>query len=253
MTDSPPARRTVMCAGVPIDAISRQEAADDVLALARQPREQGIDIHLCNAYTLALADGDKDFRDLLNGAARNYPDGMSVVWANRIRNGKHLPNERVYGPDLFLDVLDQGQAKGVRHYLLGGAPETLDALEKEVRQRFPDANIVGSQSPPFRELSESELDEQARSISETNPQIVWVGLGTPKQDVEVERLAATLPYVFVAVGAAFDFVAGHKKQAPQWMQQRGLEWSYRLATEPRRLWKRYLYGNARFVYAAIRR
>jgi len=252
MTPTPAVRSTVLCAGVPIDAITRQQAADDVLNLAQQSLEFGIDVHLCNAYTLALADSDESLRNLLSGASRNYPDGMSVVWANRLRNGRDLPKERVYGPDLFLDVLDQGQTLGIRHYLLGGAPDTLRDLESQIGQRFPEAQIVGAESPPFRELTEEERDEQAERIASSRPHIVWVGLGTPKQDIEVERLAASLPHVFVAVGAAFDFVAGHKKQAPQWMQQRGLEWSYRLATEPRRLWKRYLYGNARFVYAATK-
>ena len=245
-------RSTVLCAGVPIDALTRKRAAADVLTLAAASHVHGVDVHLCNAYTLALADGDSDFFDLLNRSARNYPDGMSVVWANRLRNGKHLPNERVYGPDLFLDVLDQGQERGTRHYLLGGEPDTLQALQSAIGRRFPTAEIVGAESPPFRELTDEERAEQVQRIAKTNPQIVWLGLGTPKQDWEAARLATELPMVFVAVGAAFDFVAGTKTQAPAWLQDHGLEWSYRLATEPRRLWKRYLFGNARFLYAAAR-
>ncbi|MEO8329294.1 MAG: hypothetical protein ABI586_04740, partial [Candidatus Nanopelagicales bacterium] len=112
MSTSTAVRSTVLCAGVPIDALTRQAAADDVLALAATPHIHGVDIHLCNAYTLALADGDGSYRAMLSGAARNYPDGMSVVWANRLKHGRQLPNERVYGPDLFLDVLEQGQDRG---------------------------------------------------------------------------------------------------------------------------------------------
>lgn len=246
-------RSTVACAGVPIVAVTRQAAADDVLRLATEERASGLDVHLCNAYTLALADGDDAFRRMLGVAGRNYPDGMSVVWANRLRHGRHLPSERVYGPDLFLDVLDQGQAMGVRHYLLGGSPNALEHLQTSVSQRFPRANVVGAETPPFRALTGDERAEQIQRLTAAQPHIVWVGLGTPKQDWEAARLAREVSAVFVAVGAAFDFVAGTKKQAPVWMQDRGLEWAYRLGTEPRRLWKRYLIGNARFVYAAARR
>ena len=252
MFPATPPRSTVICAGVPIDALTRQRAADDVLSLAAASHTHGVDVHLCNAYTLALADSDSEFHDLLSRAARNYPDGMSVVWANRLKNGKHLPDERVYGPDLFLDVLSQGQDRGIRHYLLGGSPQALQALQTEIGRRFPNAEVVGAESPPFRELTDDEWNEQAQRIATTNPQIVWVGLGTPKQDWAAARLATELPMVIVAVGAAFDFIAGHKRQAPRWMQDHGLEWSYRLATEPRRLWKRYLVGNTRFLYAVAR-
>lgn len=246
-------RSTVTCAGVPIDAVTRQAAADDVLRLAGAGRTTGVDVHLCNAYTLSLADRDDAFRHMLAASGRNYPDGMSVVWANRLRHGRHLPAERVYGPDLFLDVLEQGQTQGTRHYLLGASPDTLEHLETVVKQRFPNACVVGSESPPFRELTWDERAEQVERLRSARPQIVWVGLGTPKQDWEAGQLARQVPAVFVAVGAAFDFVAGTKKQAPTWMQDHGLEWAYRLGSEPRRLWKRYLIGNARFVYTATRR
>jgi N-acetylglucosaminyldiphosphoundecaprenol N-acetyl-beta-D-mannosaminyltransferase len=253
-------RRRVSCAGVPIDPMTRQQAADDVIALAtdlaasraRDARAVGAHVHLCNAYTLALADQVPALRAMLGRATRNYPDGKSVVWANRLTHGRDLPDERVYGPDLFLDVLDQGQAHGVTHYLLGGAPDTLTALHEQIALRFPHAQVVGTESPPFRPLTTDERDAQVQRIAESGAQIVWVGLGTPKQDWECAHLSADVPTVFVAVGAAFDFVAGHKQQAPEWMQRNGLEWAHRLGSEPRRLWRRYLFGNTRFVYAAAR-
>ena len=244
--------QVVTCARVPVTACTREEGAKAVLRLALTGG-RGHDVHLCNAWTLALADSDQQLRGLLQRASLNLPDGMSVVWANRLRNrDQDLPAERVYGPDLFLDVFDAGQARGLRHYLLGSTPEVMASLVSELERRFPQAQIVGTSCPPFRPLSYDEREAQVRDIADSGAQVVWVGLGTPKQDVEASWLAAALPVTTVAVGAAFDFVAGTKKQAPVWMQQRGLEWSYRFATEPRRLWRRYLVGNARFVWAAAR-
>jgi len=221
--------------------------------LATSRLTAGVDVHLCNAYTLALADQHPDFRSLLQRSRLNFPDGKSVVWANRlVHHGQNLPRDRIYGPDLFLDVLSAGQDTGVRHYLLGSTASVLADLEAELRRRFPAAAIVGTESPPFRALTDLESQEQADRIAASGAQVVWVGLGTPKQDWEAAALAQRVPAVFCAVGAAFDFVAGHKKQAPAWMQQRGLEWTFRLASEPRRLWRRYLFGNARFVWSVVK-
>ena len=244
----------VPCAGIPITACSPDDAARHVVELATSPLASGVDIHLCNAYTLALADRDVRMRDLLSDAGLNFADGKAVVWANRRSHpDKNLPTERVYGPDLFLAVFDQGQDVGLRHYLLGSTPQTLDALHRRLLADYPAARIVGAESPPFRDLTDDEHAEQADRIRRAGAQIVWVGLGTPKQDRETARLAARLPVVVAAVGAAFDFVAGTKRQAPTWMQHNGLEWVFRLLSEPRRLWRRYLFGNARFLWAVRRR
>lgn len=253
MTAATPTLPVVPCAGVPITACARAGAARLVLDLATVRRTSGVDIHLCNAYTIALADSESSFGDLLRSATVNFPDGKSVVWANRlIHRELDLSTERVYGPDLFHDVLSLGQAAGLRHYLLGSTWEVLTALESRLRGLYPDALVVGVDSPPFRELTEQERADQAERILTSEAHVVWVGLGTPKQDREVARLAQDLPVVAVAVGAAFDFAAGTKRQAPLWMQHNGLEWVFRLASEPRRLWRRYLFGNARFLYAASR-
>ncbi len=246
---------TVQCAGVPIAALTRDAAADLVIQAALDLSDlratRGMDVHLCNAYTLALADDQEPLHALLRSASLNLPDGMSVVWANRLRH-PDAPRERVYGPDLFLDVLDRGRPEELRHYLLGSTPEVVDALQTQLHTRFPGVQIVGVESPPFRPLTAEELVAQDDRIRASRAQVVWVGLGTPKQDWETARLAKNVPALSIAVGAAFDFVAGAKTQAPEWMQHNGLEWAYRLASEPRRLWKRYLFGNARFVWAAAR-
>ncbi len=251
---SAPGRVDILpCAGVPITACTPSEAADAVVALAVAPRNHGSDVHLCNAYTLALADKHRPLREMLNRATHNFPDGKAVVWANLLKHrGVAVPNERVYGPDLFLDVLERGVQRGLRHYLVGGTPEVLTTLVAAVHARFPSVQLVGSESPPFRSLTPRESEEQIDRLIASGAQVVWLGLGTPKQDWEAARLAARVPAVVCAVGAAFDFVAGAKRQAPPWMQRHGLEWLYRLGTEPRRLWKRYLFGNVRFVAAAVR-
>jgi N-acetylglucosaminyldiphosphoundecaprenol N-acetyl-beta-D-mannosaminyltransferase len=253
MIEVPKAELTVVpCLGVPITVCTPAEAALEVVRLATTDLDHGVDIHLCNAYTLALADKDHGYKAMLQKAAINFPDGKSVVWANKLRHRRStIPNDRVYGPDLFLDVFGKGQDLRLRHYLLGSTPQVLAELETELRRRFPKAQIVGAESPPFRTLTEQEIAEQTARLVESTAQVIWVGLGTPKQDWESARLAEEVSAVFLAVGAAFDFVAGQKRQAPLWMQRNGLEWLFRLATEPRRLWKRYLFGNARFLRASV--
>lgn len=249
----PPGTDTIRCARVPVTTCTRSEAAERVIRLAGSPLGRGVDVHLCNAYTLALADRDPALRELLTRAAINFPDGKAVVWANQLlHRGRHLPGNRVYGPDLFLDVLDAGRRADLGHYLLGGTPEVLRALREELDRRFPGVRVVGAESPPFRDLSADELAERDARVRASGAQLVWVGLGTPKQDHECARLSARIPAVHLAVGAAFDFVAGAKKQAPTWMQDHGLEWLFRLASEPRRLWRRYLFGNTRFLWAVAR-
>ncbi|WP_313896637.1 WecB/TagA/CpsF family glycosyltransferase [Streptomyces sp. GC420] len=210
-------------------------------------------MHLCNAYTLALADRVPELHDILGSAPLNLPDGQPVVWANQLLNrGTPLPATRVYGPGLLLDVFSLTQNTDLRHYLLGSTPQVLGRLHRELRRLFPEALVVGASSPPFRSLTEQEVRNQQEEIRSVDADIVWVGLGTPKQDYWAADLCATLPVVSVAVGAAFDFIAGTKRQAPPWMQRHGLEWFFRLGSEPRRLWRRYLFGNARFVSGVIR-
>lgn len=209
-------------------------------------------VHLANAWSIALAQGDQHLTDTF-GAGRNYPDGKPVVWAMQwLRSGKHATRaSRVYGPRMFEGVLAGGVPLHVRHYFLGSTPETLAALQATIRQRFRGIEIVGASSPPFKELTAEDLDYELSKIEPCSPHIVWVGLGTPKQDVVAAQLSAKYPGVFACVGAAFDFIAGNVSEAPDWMQDRGLAWLYRFALEPRRLWRRYTYGNAKFVWIVL--
>lgn len=235
----------VQVAGIPIVRTSPHEAAMDVCAAAASPdRKRGDSIHLVNAYNVVLASKSSSYASLLGAASANLPDGRPLTWWQD-HGGQRL--FQVRGPQLFEDVISIGREHGLRHFLLGATEETLELLQARLRERFPGAEIVGSMSPPFRRMTAEETEAQDQIIRNTGAHIVWVGLGTPKQDWEVARIASSLPVVCVAVGAAFDFSAGTKKVAPTWVTALCLEWSFRLFSEPRRLWKRYLIGNLQFL------
>jgi N-acetylglucosaminyldiphosphoundecaprenol N-acetyl-beta-D-mannosaminyltransferase len=208
-----------------------------------------------NAYSVALASQDDEYAALLRGDGVNLADGKPVAWVlgelSR-RAGSGTAPGHVRGPSFFERVLDEGRETGVRHYLLGSTPETLEALQAAIADRFPGARIVGAESPPFRPLTATEQAMQDLRIRAAGADLVWVGLGTPRQDVEAVRLAHSVGRPAIAVGAAFDFLAGTKVEAPRWVQRASLEWLFRFATEPRRLWRRYTIELARFAVLALR-
>ena len=211
----------------------------------------GCAVHFANAYNVALAHEDPSYARLLSSADAVFSDGVEITWVGKRAYPPLAPAwERVYGPDVMTAVLRAGA--GPRHYLLGGSPDTLAALRSAIARDFPAAEIVGAESPPFTPPTPADLAERDRRIRDTGATMVWVGLGTPKQDLEVRRLADSLPVMALAVGAAFDFLAGTKPQAPVWMQRSGLEWAYRLASEPKRLGRRYVWGNSVFLAEAAR-
>jgi N-acetylglucosaminyldiphosphoundecaprenol N-acetyl-beta-D-mannosaminyltransferase len=236
--------------GVGLVPLDLDSAAQLVIESARRPSVPR-HIHLANAYTVALADRDPGYRRvLLADDALCLADGRPLEWVSGLRRLRP-PLRQVRGTDLFLTVVDRGRATGVRHYLLGGRPETTIGLERELERRFPGALIVGSDSPPFRELTAEEEREQLERIAHSGADVVWVGLGAPRQDHDGARIARELSVETVAVGAAFGFIAGTAAEAPRWMRRAGLEWLFRLLREPRRLWRRYLFGNARFIKAVV--
>lgn len=237
---------SIIIGGLRIDTVPLEEAVG-LLSGPNRPRT----VHLCNAYTVALADRDSEYRKVINGGRLNLADGMPVVWVAKRRGHTHLA-DRCSGPDLMRACLLGGRSAGLRHFLYGSTTDVLNSMRSEIRRIGAGIEVVGVESPPFRELSEAELDEVASRIDAVGADVVWVGLGTPKQDFVVERLSRRSAATFVAIGAAFDFIAGAKKRAPRWMQRTGLEWAYRLALEPRRLWRRYLVGNVRFILVAMR-
>lgn len=196
------------------------------------------------------AQSDPKLRDILNHAFLNTPDGIPMVWVGKLRGFKAM--NRVYGPDLILLVAEFTQAKGYTHFLYGGADGVADKLKAELEKRFPGIRIVGTYTPPFRPLNASEEMELIQRVNGLKPDIIWVGLSTPKQEKFMAQFSSKLDATLMfGVGAAFDFHTGRVRQAPRWMQRSGLEWFFRLCTEPRRLWKRYLSNNPRFLWRIL--
>lgn len=239
--------RSFLSCGVRIDALDVASAAEAVVA-----GEARGAVHLCNAYTLSLAARDDRYAARLCDGRLNLPDGMPLAWITRWL-GLAKQARRVSGTGLMEAVCAAGVEYGVRHYLFGSTPEVVAGLRAELGRRFPGVSIVGAESPPYGEFDGDSLDAATARFVAAGADVVWVGLGTPKQDVVVSELAARSDLTFVAVGAAFDFIGGSKPMAPRVMGDLGFEWLYRLATEPRRLWRRYLVGNSVFVAANLRR
>jgi N-acetylglucosaminyldiphosphoundecaprenol N-acetyl-beta-D-mannosaminyltransferase len=189
---------------------------------------------------------DPRLRDAHNRSGLTTPDGMPLVWAGRAAGARHM--ERVYGPDLMLSLCDLARARGFSSFFYGGRPGVANRLARRLQGLYPGLRVAGTYSPPFCEPSAAEDEGIVRLINETKPDVVWVGLGTPKQELWMAAHTARLDAsVLIGVGAAFDIHAGLSPQAPGWMQRSGLEWAFRLAHEPRRLWRRYLYNNPRFL------
>jgi N-acetylglucosaminyldiphosphoundecaprenol N-acetyl-beta-D-mannosaminyltransferase len=214
-------------------------------------RERGY-VCVCNVHTVMAAREDPELRAALAESSLNVPDGQPLVWSLRAL-GHHL-DDRVYGPELMLRACAHAAAAGQRIYLYGGRDlQTLDRLVLNLSGRFPGIRIVGAYSPPHRPLTAQESAEAASSINASNADIVWVGIGVPKQEKWMAQMRRVLDApILVGVGAAFDFHAGVVPQAPAALQAAGLEWAYRLVQEPRRLWRRYLRYNPRFVVAIAR-
>jgi N-acetylglucosaminyldiphosphoundecaprenol N-acetyl-beta-D-mannosaminyltransferase len=195
---------------------------------------------------------DSELRAALLAASLNVPDGQPLVWA--INALGHSLTDRVYGPELMARACERAASSGQRFYLYGGRNQgALVQLALNLRRRFPGIQIVGGYSPPFRPLTGDERAAISVEINASGADVVWVGIGVPKQEKWMAALRPQLEApVLIGVGAAFDFHAGLVPQAPPWLQRVGLEWAYRLAHEPRRLWRRYLRYNPRFVGALAR-
>jgi N-acetylglucosaminyldiphosphoundecaprenol N-acetyl-beta-D-mannosaminyltransferase len=245
-------RESVLIGGLPFEVTDMDTAVRDVITIATESSHQSLVVRLSNAYCVALASQDQEYRQLFDGPGLTLPDGAPVAWAMRNRARHPQKAGRVRGPSFFVEVLDHGRSSGLRHFMLGATDETLTKLVDETTTRYPGVNIVDAYAPPFGPVEETVNEECVERIARAKPDIVWIGLGTPKQDFAAAALAERLPGVFVGVGAAFDFVAGSVREAPKWVQNSGFEWAYRLMSEPKRLWRRYLFGNARFILAVVR-
>ncbi|MDJ0664658.1 MAG: WecB/TagA/CpsF family glycosyltransferase [Acidimicrobiia bacterium] len=229
--------------GVPISTTSYDET---LAAISSRPSDTATTVAVCNVHSVMSARRNSELREAINRAQIATPDGVPIVWG--LRATARREQERVYGPELMRQALVRTGELGWNHYLYGSTPETLDHLKSKIREIAPDAEVVGSYSPPFRDLTEAEKEQALRDIRDSEADVVWVGLGMPKQELWMQEVRSELPGVaLIGVGAAFDFLAGTKKQAPEWMQRAGLEWLFRLIQEPRRLWRRYLWNNPAYL------
>jgi N-acetylglucosaminyldiphosphoundecaprenol N-acetyl-beta-D-mannosaminyltransferase len=234
--------------GVGVSAITMGQALTAIEGWIARRESQYVCI--TNIHGIVESQRDPGLARIHNAAGLVTPDGMSLVWVSRLRGFKHV--QRVYGPDLMLMLCQRSVEQGYRHFFYGGGEGVPERLAANLQRRFPGLRIAGAYSPPYRPLTDEEDDRIVRRINNAGTDIVWVGLSTPKQErwmaTHVGRLEAP---VLLGVGAAFDFHAGLKKQAPRWMQHGGLEWLFRLATEPRRLWRRYGVNIPTFLWLCL--
>lgn len=240
--------KAIRILGSRVSAINMEQARGAILAALRT-RAKGY-VCVCGVHGLTEAYEHADFRAILERAFLVTPDGMPLVWLGRILGQRHMG--RVYGPDLMLEVCRATVATGHSHFLYGGAPGVANQLRSALEEKVPGVRIVGTYTPPFRPLSADEEQALIGEVAAARPDIVWVGLSTPRQErfmaAYLERLDTTLMF---GIGAAFDFHTGRIRQAPAWMQRCGLEWFFRLCREPRRLGRRYLRNNPLFVWRLL--
>lgn len=239
-----PAR--VMLAGVAIDSCTMAQAVELVAARVRAGGPPGY-VVTPNAQHLVLLQDDAQFRALYAAAMLSVADGMPLVWASRLF-GTPLP-ERVNGTDLFVALCASAAESGHRVFLFGGRPGAAEAAAAELRRRFPALIVAGTCCPPYGfESDEAELRRLDQVVGSARPELLFVGLGAPKQERWIAAHAVPLGVpVSLGIGVSFEFIGGLVSRAPAWMQRMGLEWLYRLLSEPRRLWRRYVFGNARFI------
>jgi N-acetylglucosaminyldiphosphoundecaprenol N-acetyl-beta-D-mannosaminyltransferase len=243
ITNEPPLPRTNV-AGVGVSRLTLAGARDLIVGVRGHLRAGYV--CLATAHGVVEAGRDPALRRAFNGSWLTTPDGMPLVWLSP------AGVERVYGPDLMLAVCEAGLPAGLRHYFFGGGEGVAGELAARLRQKFPGLQVAGSFTPPFRPMTDAELAAWRSDVARVRPDVVWVGLGTPKQELFMARHWRLLDAgVLIGVGAAFDFHSGRVRQAPRWMQRSGLEWLFRLVTEPRRLGSRYLRTNPAFVLAVL--
>jgi N-acetylglucosaminyldiphosphoundecaprenol N-acetyl-beta-D-mannosaminyltransferase len=243
-----PARVDVL--GVGVSAIDMAQALQVIEGwIGRGDRQY---VCVTGVHGVMESQRDPELLRIHNAAGLVTPDGMPLVWIARRSGYPHV--DRVYGPDLVLAACQAFGAAGYRHFFYGGGPGVAERLAERLAARFPGLKIVGAFAPPFRPLLPDEESEVIGRINASTADIVWVGLSTPKQEHWMDHFRPRLMApVLIGVGAAFDFHAGLKRQAPRWIQRSGFEWLFRLSQEPRRLWRRYSYNNTRFVLRLLLR
>jgi N-acetylglucosaminyldiphosphoundecaprenol N-acetyl-beta-D-mannosaminyltransferase len=248
MSDLPLTPPRVNILGVGVSAMS--------MATALECTESFLDgegtgyVCVTGVHGIIEAQDDEKFRKILNSSFLTTPDGMPTVWLGHLDGHKSMT--RVYGPDYMLGVCELSVAKGYRHFLYGGRDGVAETLRDELVKRFPGLQIVGTYTPPFRPLNAAEEAQLTGQLESLKPHILWCGLSTPKQERFMDSYSGRLPVpLMVGVGAAFDLLSGNLEEAPDWMKQNGLQWLYRLIKEPKRLWRRYLINNPRFIWLSL--
>jgi len=233
--------------GSRVDPINYSQAVEQVFSWAQQRESR----YVCaaNVHMLMEAYDSPEFKNVVNGADMITPDGMPLVWM--LRRLGYPRQERVYGPDLMLKVIEAAATQEISVGFFGGSVETLAQLTASFKLKYPNLKIAYSHSPFFRPLTGAEDESTVRAINVSGVQILFIGLGCPKQECWMAAHRDKIQAVMLGVGAAFDFHAGNRRQAPFWMQRSGLEWLFRFSQEPTRLWRRYLYHNPRYVILAI--
>ncbi|MGH1357690.1 MAG: WecB/TagA/CpsF family glycosyltransferase [Burkholderiaceae bacterium] len=243
------AARTQVCVqGLPIDVLDWDEALTRIEGWAHQSESRVVSI--CNAHSVITAKEDTEFRQAVLQSDMSTADGTPVAWT--IRRLGYPDQKRINGPDLMLLFCERAAQTGQKVFFYGNRPATLDRLTDVLTARLPGLSLAGSIAPPFRELSDEEDEDIVRQINQSGAQVVFVSLGCPKQEKWMAAHRGRIQAVMIGVGAAFDYHAGTIRRAPRWMQDIGLEWFYRLVSEPGRLWRRYLTTNTAFIVGAAR-
>ncbi|MDQ6711248.1 MAG: WecB/TagA/CpsF family glycosyltransferase, partial [Candidatus Dormibacteraeota bacterium] len=231
--------------GVGISAIDMENALGQIDAWINSGQRQYICV--CPVHTVMECFRSPELKRIVNSGGMATPDGMPLVWLARLSGRRNV--RRVYGPDLMLAELNRSIHTGYKHFLYGGRLGVVEELARRMRKRFEGLNIVGTHTPPMADIDDLCSDETAQLINRATPDIVWIGIGSPKQEFWMSRMRSRIDApVLIGVGAAFDFHAGVVRQAPRFVQRSGFEWLFRLSQDPRRLWRRYLSANTRFLY-----
>jgi len=243
----PPLPPKVEIVGVPISLTSYSEMID---IIGSPPAERALAVAVCNVHSVMSARRDVALHRAISGADIATTDGVPLVWVLRLTC--QPGQRRVYGPELMKQALQQGVERGWRHFLYGATSATLDRLRAAIDRFAPGAIVVGQIAPPFRDLTPAEADAVVAELRSSGADVVWVGLGMPRQEKWMHQFAPRLPgQTLVGVGAAFDLLSGTVRQAPAALQRVGLEWAFRLWQEPRRLWRRYALNNPLYLLLAI--
>jgi N-acetylglucosaminyldiphosphoundecaprenol N-acetyl-beta-D-mannosaminyltransferase len=246
MISADPPRVNIL--GVGISALSMESA----LACSEALLNRGDSGYICvtGVHGIIEAQSDEAFRTILNRSFLSTPDGVPTVWLGHLHGFNHMT--RVYGPDFMLNMCALSVERGYRHFLYGGRTGIAEELRTELTRRYPGLQIVGTYTPPFRPLNTEEEEDLRAQLEASRADILWCGLSTPKQERFMAAYSGRLPVkLMVGVGAAFDLLSGNLAEAPDWMKRSGLQWLYRLIKEPKRLWRRYLLNNPRFIWLSF--